>query len=421
MAAAAPDSDGNRQDGLELTREITRAEKFFQYFQQEVAGNRFITAHHRRTPEAANHSPALQEQMSKLQTQSISGGERTDAAEHCQAGIARLSDSVKDASSIIPPYDQRTYGEAIKALTAKLQDIKTTFAPKPKFSFRKGSTFTVKKNASAISRNDAAEMANQQRKLLPSFKNADASSTESSMATTPAHVRSPAREREDVGNARVGESTTAAGVVDPSMAVSDARPGRRPSFAHGDSLKIAGHSSVHIILPPSAPHATSSGTLANLEHCVVDLSAPTGDRHFASLMLKHVKNSLIICGRVSGPVHLTGVTNSVIVVASRQFRMHESHNTHVYLLTSSRPIIEDCTGIAFAPLPQHYAAGNDEQGQSEAWKEVDDFKWLKAEPSPNWKVLQPHLRVQEEVWREVVRGGPDTGLEDILKAVNLPA
>ncbi|KAF2764301.1 putative tubulin-specific chaperone c [Teratosphaeria nubilosa] len=400
MAAASPDSNANREDGSELTRAITNAENFFQYFQQEIA--------------------ALQEQMNKLQNQSISGSERTDACEHCQAGIARLSDTVKDASSIIPAYDQRNYGEAIKALTAKLQETKTTFAPKPKFSFRKGSTFTANKNASAISLNDAAEMANQQRKLESSFKNANVSSTESSMAPTPAHLRSPAPEREDEGSPTIGESATAVGVIEPSMVAPDARQVHRPSLWHSDSVKIAGHSDVHIILPPSASHATSSGTLANLEHCVVDLSWPTEEQHFASLTAKHVKDSLIICGRVSGPIHLTGVTNSVILVASRQFRMHESHNTHVYLQTSSRPIIEDCTGIAFAPLPQQYAAGGDGQGQAEEWKEVDDFKWLKSEPSPNWRVLQPQSRVRDEVWRDVVRGGPETGLQEILKAVNLP-
>jgi len=34
--------------------------------------------------------------------------------------------------------------------------------------------------------------------------------------------------------------------------------------------------------------------------------------------------------------------------------MHESRDVDVYLLCGSRPIIEDCVGVRFAPLPEHY-------------------------------------------------------------------
>ena len=56
---------------------------------------------------------ALQEQMEKLAHTALAGGERNDAVDHCLAGIARLSHEVKDASSYIPAYDQRTYGEVL--------------------------------------------------------------------------------------------------------------------------------------------------------------------------------------------------------------------------------------------------------------------------------------------------------------------
>lgn len=54
---------------------------------------------------------ALQEQMSRLNDTALIGGERVDATDHCLAGIARLSSEVKDASSYLPPHDQRTYSE----------------------------------------------------------------------------------------------------------------------------------------------------------------------------------------------------------------------------------------------------------------------------------------------------------------------
>ena len=58
--------------------------------------------------------------MAKLGEMSTVGGERTDAVDHCLAGIARLSYEVKDASSYIPAYDQRTYGEVSGIWSASL-------------------------------------------------------------------------------------------------------------------------------------------------------------------------------------------------------------------------------------------------------------------------------------------------------------
>lgn len=63
-------------------------------------------------PQANTDKPtALQEQMGRLADTALIGGERTDAVDHCLAGIARLSKEVKDASSYLPAYDQRTYSE----------------------------------------------------------------------------------------------------------------------------------------------------------------------------------------------------------------------------------------------------------------------------------------------------------------------
>lgn len=334
----------------------------------------------------------LQEQMELLKTTGASGGERQDAIDHCQAGITRLSDAVKDASSIIPAYDQRTYGDAIKALSNKLTDIKTTLAPRPKFAFKSGLSFSQKKNASAISLNDAAELAAQRRKLMPGYAD---SSNESSLATTPAHLQSPVPETAENGS------------------VSDAA-----AFAQGACTKIDGHIGLHIILPPKAAHATSSGTLSNLRNCVVDLSSPTSNSPFAGLTLKNIRESIIVCGRVSGAVHLTNIKSSVIVVATGQFRMHESKQCDVYLLAMSRPIIEDCSGIRFAPLPDAYLQGGDQEAQN-MYAQVDDFKWLRNEPSPNWSLLPKDGMVDDKVWRETVPGA-GLSVDDILRAVRLP-
>ncbi|WPG98039.1 TBCC-domain-containing protein [Acrodontium crateriforme] len=366
--------------------DVPQHEKFFRYFQHEVTD--------------------LQDQMNRFSN--LGAAERADAVDHCLAGIARLSSEVNDASAYIPAYDQRTYGEAVKALSNKLQDVRSTFAPRAKFSFKSGagSAFTAKKNESAISLNDAEDMANQRRKLVPGYF-ADGDSGESSFATT-LIISSPAPEKASRvagadGLESLHESDSVAGVTSPAHT--------------STAVSISSHEGLHIILPSSTNTETSSGKLTNLCRCVVDMSSPTATgKPFAGLTLKNITESLIVCGHVNGAAHLTKIQSSILVVSSRQFRMHESHNCDVYLATSSRPIIEDCTGIRFARLPDEYVT-NPDRDTSDQWREVDDFKWLKNEPSPNWSILEDGLPA--EVWKDYVPGGPGKSAEDILKAVGI--
>jgi hypothetical protein len=53
------------------------------------------------------------------------------------------------------------------------------------------------------------------------------------------------------------------------------------------------------------------------------------------------------------------------------------------------------------------------------WDQVDDFKWLKSEPSPNWKILPEEERLPEDVWTNVVPGGPGVGIDDIFKKIGI--
>jgi tubulin-specific chaperone C len=134
-------------------------------------------------------------------------------------------------------------------------------------------------------------------------------------------------------------------------------PIRHPSFSQACSVSVSDHTGLHIILPSSASHATSSGSLTNLNRCIVDMSMPTiNGAPFAGLALRNIKKSLIVAGQVAGAAHITGVEDSVIAVSSRQVRMHECKNVDVYLMCSSRPIIEDCSGVRFAPLPENYVS-----------------------------------------------------------------
>ncbi|KAI4152369.1 MAG: hypothetical protein LQ340_002940 [Diploschistes diacapsis] len=358
--------------------------------------------------------------MSRLGDLSHVGGERIDAIEHCLAGISRLQKEVQDASSYIPSYDQRIYSE--EALHQKLDSTRKALAPKSKFAFKS----TLKKNGSAISLSDAAELAMQQRAKL--FKNPkDASSAESSSVTTPIKPTTPPNEsasgsqdRERMGS--LGSFLKAAGVNNQKV-----RPGngsssrvRTMSFAASKSVEISSHSAVHIILPSSAAHATSSGSLTNLRGCIVDMSMPTATgRPFAGLAIQNVNQSLLVCGNVSGAAHITGVNQSVIVVSARQFRMHECSDCVVYLQNSSKPIIEDCHGIQFAPLPQTFAKETGETAAPNQWDQVEDFNWLRSEHSPNWSILDPKDRTLDDTWKDVSASPPTRSLEGILEVVGV--
>jgi hypothetical protein len=173
-------------------------------------------------------------------------------------------------------------------------------------------------------------------------------------------------------------------------------------------VTITHHKNLHLKLPSTASHATSSGTISNLQHSVIDLSAPTRTAPFSALYLKNIKNSLIICGQTAGAVHITNVQNSVLVISCRQFRMHASKKVDVYLHSASRPIIEDCEQVRFAPMPQTLVTGAMAQVANH-WDHIDDFKWLKVEASPNFELLAEAERVGDGVWRDRVVESEDLG------------
>ncbi|CZS95112.1 related to tubulin folding cofactor C [Rhynchosporium agropyri] len=354
----------------------------------------------------------LQEQLAQLGNCSLAGGEKQDSIDHVTSGITRLSTEVSDASRFVPAYDQRVYSQTIKALEEKLSEARAKFMPKPRFQFKQP------KNNSAISLNDAAELAQQKRLKSPEFDRSLHSSDESSIATTPAYLKTPPSE----ANSRdtLGKLPPFAKNYNEEMIRAPAGPVRKPSFSQATNVNISGHTHLHIILPSSASRATASGSLTNLTRCIVDMSVPTANgAPFAGLAIQDIKRSLIIAGHVAGAAHITGVEDSIIVVASRQVRMHDCKNVDIYLHCASRPIIEDCSNVRFSPIPECYMTSQQAPIQNQ-WDQVDDFKWLKVERSPNWSVLPDDKKLDENVWTDVVPGGPGVELEDILKKIELP-
>lgn len=232
-----------------------------------------------------------------------------------------------------------------------MQETRTKLAPKKRFQFK-----TKQKNGSAISIGDAAELAVEKR-LQPSGLTYGMSSNESSLATTPTNLMTPPGERDSKDTVPELPSFPPKN-YNAEMNSAGAGPVRKPSFSQATNVSISEHTGLHIILPSSASRATASGSLTRLEGCIVDMSVPTatGGAPFAGLALKNIKNSLIVAGHVAGAAHMTAIEGSILVVASRQVRMHDCKNVDIYLHCGSRPIIENCSNIRFAPIPECYVS-----------------------------------------------------------------
>ena len=75
-----------------------------------------------------------------------------------------------------------------------------------------------------------------------------------------------------------------------------------------------------------------------------------------------------------------------------KIRIHNSTDTHLYVYTTSKLIIEDCSRLAFHEVQYQYPNIQNDikksglQGHN-FWKDVQDFKWIKKERSPNFVLV----------------------------------
>jgi hypothetical protein len=307
---------------------------------------------------------AIQDQIDQLPNFAAVGGVRQDAVEHILGAISRLSKEVADATEFVPAYDQRGYFEKVKSLEIQVNQAAAKFtSSKSRFRFKKRPD----------SDNHTAARADARRLDLTTNSN---SYTDLASKAVDAEVPTPPDSTKNY-NAEIASS----GAEGLGMGI------RKPSFSEARDINLTDHIRVHITLPASASRATSAGTLTNLHQCVVDMSLPTcttsttttsggtnsnGNDNgnsatdpspnpdtdariigtpFASLTLKDIEGSAIVAGHVNGPVHVTGLRDSVVVVVARQVRIHECRNVVFYLHCVSRPIVEDCKGVRFAKAP----------------------------------------------------------------------
>ncbi|TRX90615.1 hypothetical protein FHL15_008588 [Xylaria flabelliformis] len=368
--------------GLTSPQMADPKERFFRHFQAEIT--------------------LIQDEIDSIATLSSVGGERQTGIDKVLTGISRLSNEVMDATDFIPSYDQRAYSQAIKALTEKLNTTTGKLGPKSRFQFKSRSSATTASSRTAP----------DPRQHRPWGRDGSQDTDGSDKPAAP-----DAEIRDDVGTL---PSIAGQKNYNEELARSENVQGvRKPSFSTAKNIAISSHTGLHIMLPSTASRATSSGSLTNLERCIVDMTIPTSSgAPFAGLTLKNIKHSLIVAGHVAGPAHITGIEDSIIVVAARQVRIHDCKNVHVYLHCTSHPIIEDCSKMAFAPLPTFYV-NDSTTPETNQWDQVDDFKWLKDTHSPHWGVLAESERILDDVWKNTVCGKASMSTDDILRELKI--
>ena len=126
--------------------------------------------------------------------------------------------------------------------------------------------------------------------------------------------------------------------------------------------------------------------LEDLKDCVVFAPYP-----LQTLRLVRLENCHVYSKSIAGPCYVHNCAGCVFRVVPRQLRIHDTTNTTFHVASASGPIIEACDDCRFAAYACTWSGVHAEQMatfvKAGAWKDVQDFKWLKAAANPHWREL----------------------------------
>ncbi|KAI8800287.1 tubulin binding cofactor C-domain-containing protein [Cladochytrium replicatum] len=287
------------------------------------------------------------------------------AAEDVHKRLLSLEKRVTESFGSLPTYDQQQYMRSIKELSDELVTKKKGNTPKAKFSFKR------------------------------------APKVASSIVATP--TESEATEK-----------------------TNNSERSRTIDSVPSNALALI-NQSTRLLTPKTNPESQQDIYIHNLDGCFVlpDQSSNTG-QPIGAVHIKKLTRCIVILGPVSGSLLVDECAESILIVACRQFRMHNSRNTKLYIHVPSHPIIEDCTAIKFGPLslaeyPRQFspeeACHHANLDSVNKYDCVEDFNWLRQGPSPNWNLLGPEeffkleaseLQVDDDVTSLLNRHLPST-------------
>jgi len=130
--------------------------------------------------------------------------------------------------------------------------------------------------------------------------------------------------------------------------------------------------------------------LKNLKGCQIRIRGSPN-----TIYISNIDNCTLTSDPISSSVLIVGCRNCDLQLACQQLRIHKASDSKIRLHITSRSIIEDCSGVSFAPLSPSYDAADDLWISSGLNREknnfdcVDDFNWLNTdEASPNWTIVR---------------------------------
>lgn len=253
---------------------------------------------------------------------------------------AMREDAANAAGAFLSPYDVRQTQRIVATLVELVETTRAAFAPRKKFAFRARVKKETTGPAIGTQSTDATKDETPEQ---------DASTQSQQTKTHPVDL-------DELVHAHLRDQVI---VVDQHSFTGDPTKRRDLSFSH-------------------------------LTNCVVFVGVDT-----SAIRCDALTNCVVLAGPVWGSVWLEKCDSCEFVVASRQLRVHQSRATTFHLRSGSHPIIEDCSALAFGPYRLHYD-GLDEQlaksgllTDTGLWARVLDFKWHKAQQSPNWSVRDP--------------------------------
>lgn len=272
---------------------------------------------------------------------SEAGNSPSDLSNSAKSELDYVAVSISDLEKVfsentyfLPSYEIRSCLKAISDLRQSLDNVSSQVIPKKKFSFKS------KKKSSILN-------------------------PPSNDVVTDAECNSSVEKKQNLGAENGGPS-----------GISSSSPGFRDK--NGEVL----------VMEFGKNGEVGEFSLTGLTSCEVKLKGC-----LRSLFLNNLQNCKVYVGPVFGSVLIEDVVGCVFMLASHQIRIHNAKECDFYLRARSRPIIEYCCGVKFAPYCLRYNGIEEDLGEANLseetgnWANVDDFRWLRAVQSPNWIVM----------------------------------
>ncbi|KAH7294682.1 hypothetical protein KP509_27G013300 [Ceratopteris richardii] len=134
--------------------------------------------------------------------------------------------------------------------------------------------------------------------------------------------------------------------------------------------------------------------LQNLINCSVYIRGV-----YRAMYAHNLRGCKVFSGPITGSSLIEEIEECTMMLASQQIRIHNAKMSDMYLRVRSRPIVEYTERVRFAPYAFTYSGIENDLSfanlheETGLWEHVDDFRWLRAIPSPNWSVLPEEERI----------------------------